>query len=212
MRIVDLTLPVYAIQRGHETARLEELPLKSTVNAYTGMIYHFHHDSMTGTYIDFPGHIKETDDGMDAENYPLGKLYRVPATVIHLNRVSGSGGISAAELASACPVPVKGGALVVNALGKLRFDEIEHRSVFLAKDAVRWIIATGIHLFVSDVYENQKMNEGVFVELFHHGISTVCLPINLDRIDRPQFKLTVLHARFPRVTQLPCRVVAELPD
>lgn len=212
MRVIDLTLPVEAQQDGRQTVRLDEWPLQCDHKPYTGMVYHFTHNSMVGSYLDFPGHIKETDDGMDAENCPVEKLFRVAATVIHLNRASGSGGIHAEELAAACPQSISGGALILNALGKLRSDQMEHRSVFLFKDAVRWIIDTKIHLIVSDVYESRGAGEGVFPLLFEAGISTVCRPNHLHAIDRPHVKLTVLPVRWPRVTQLPCRVVVELED
>jgi len=209
--LIDLTLPAQLEQEGRETVRVEERPheLSGGGGSYTGMVYHFAHDSMVGSYIDFPGHIKETDDGLDAATYPTSKLFRVEATVIRLNRTDGSGEIGADELVSACPDPFKGGALVINALGKLRFDEVEERTVWLGADAVRWIADTGIHLLVSDVYESQGLH-GVFGDLFASRISTVCYPINLDRLTQSYVTLTVLPIRFPCVTQLPCRILAEV--
>lgn len=209
LRLIDLTLPAPLAQGGQSTCALEERHLKAHDVPFTGMVYHFRHDSMLGTYIDFPGHIKETDDGQDSAGYPLEKLYRVEAAVIHLDRASGSGEIGADELAEACP-PLEGaGALIVNALGRRRFDEIEERSVCLGKGAVRWIIDSGCHLLASDVYESKSLH-GVFNELFAHGISTICCPINLHLIDRPRVRLTALPIRFPGVTQLPCRILVEM--
>ncbi|MFH1475991.1 MAG: cyclase family protein [Verrucomicrobiota bacterium] len=206
MALIDLSLPVpVQMPDGSVTAAREELRIQN----YTGMIYHFRHDSMAGTYIDFPGHIKETTDGFDAANYPFEKLFRVKATVIHLDRAGGSGAVTAMELAAACPKPFRGQALVLNALGVRRFDAIESRSVWLGRDARRWIIERKIHLLVSDIYESQAL-EGVFLDLFGAGITTVCLPINLAALTTPYVRLTALPLRFETVTQLPCRVVAEL--
>lgn len=129
--------------------------------------------------------------------------------MIHLDRKSGSGAVSEAELAAGCPNPFRGGALILNALGARRFDDIEERSVWLGRDARGWILRQGIHLLVSDVYESREP-EGVFLDLFEAGISTVCYPVNLNRLTAPRVKLTVLAARFETVTQLPCRVVAEV--
>jgi len=68
MSLIDLSLPIPArAPNGSTTVVLEERRIQN----YTGMIYHFRHDSMAGTYIDFPGHIKETADGFDAVNYPM---------------------------------------------------------------------------------------------------------------------------------------------
>ena len=204
--LIDLSLPIPPRAPGGAAAvTLEE----RRIQKYTGMIYHFRHDSMAGTYIDFPGHIKETADGCDAANYPMEKLFRVAATVIHLDRADGSGAVTAAELAAACPRPFRGQALVLNALGARRFDQIESRSVWLAPDARAWIIARKIHLLVSDIYESQAL-EGVFRELFEAGITTVCQPVNLPALTAPYARLTALPVRFATVTQLPCRVVAEL--
>jgi len=204
--LVDLTLSIPAQPaNGAAVVTLEEM----RVQHYTGMIYHFRHNGMVGTYLDLPGHIKETADGFDAANYPLEKLFRVEATVIHLERAGGSGAVTAAELAAACPVPFRGQALVLNALGTRRFDAIESRSVWLGPDARRWIIERNIHLLVSDIYESKTL-EGVFLELFRAGIATVCLPINLSALTTPYVRLTALPARFETATQLPCRVVAEL--
>lgn len=214
MRLVDLTLPVPPRENDHPTARLEEWPIPFAGGTYTAMIHHFSHWSMSGTYIDFPSHIKETDDGQDAANYPAEKLFRVQCRVIHLNRADGSGRIGADELRAACPAGLGGigGAMVINALGPLRFDQIKNRSVFLGKDAVDWIIETGVHLLVSDVYESDVQAQGVFQDLFARGISTVCCPVNLHQLTSPQVRITALPLRQEGVTQLPCRLLAEVPD
>jgi kynurenine formamidase len=165
---------------------------------------------MAGTYIDFPGHIKETDDGFRAHSYPLKKLFRVPAVRIRLDRVSGSGRIGAEELEAAYPENCQAAAMIINALGRLRFDEIVERSVYLGRDAVEWIVRRGFHLLVSDVYESNTEPQQVFNRLFAAGVSTVCHPINLQQIDRTFVRLTVLPLRFETATQLPCRAMVEL--
>ncbi len=90
-----------------------------------------------------------------------------------------------------------------------RFDEVEKRSVYLSKDAVDWIVATGSHLLVSDVYESKELH-GVFYDLFGHGISTVCCAVNLDKLIGPKPKISVFPLRLEGVTQVPCRIVAEV--
>lgn len=212
MKLVDLTCRIEREQNGRETARLEKVHVERKKIRYTATRYFFDHDSMVGTYLDLPGHILDTDDGQDAAGYPLEKLYRLDAAVIHLDRAGGSGRISADDLARACPGGVCGGALVVNALGKLRFDEIEFRSVYLGADAVAWIVESGACLLVSDVFESDTDAESqrVFLDLFAAGVSTVCQAVNLDKLTSPKVKLTVLPLKFHAVTQLPCRVLAEM--
>ena len=207
MPIVDLTYPIPAEESGHPTVALEEWPLQLDGVPCTGMVYSFSHGSMSGTYLDLPGHLKETDDGYTADNYPLEKLYEVPAVVAHLPRAAEPGKVTAAELAAACPVPPEGGALVVHALGPLAFYEMAPQSVALTRDAARWMAECGIHLLVSDVYEHNTDKEGVFLHLFRAGIATVCLPVNLGKLP-DRVVLTVLAPRYPQATQFPCRVVA----
>ena len=80
----------------------------------------------------------------------------------------------------------------------------------MERNAIEWIIATGVKLLVADVYESRALH-GVFPALFDAGISTVCCAINLHHVTAPEVRLTVLPVRMSGVTQLPCRVVAELP-
>ncbi len=206
MGLIDLTLTIGT----REKAALprEEAVKQGDGAGYTAMIYDFEHDSMTGTYIDFPGHIKETDDGRHAGNYPITKLFRVNTNVIRLDKRDGAGGIGARELREACPCPIDGGGLIINALGDRRFDQIKFRSVYLEKDAVCWIVDSGIHLLVSDVYESPALH-GVFGALFKAGISTVCCAVNLHQLTAPRVELSVMPGRYEGVTQLPCRVVAQ---
>ena len=209
MNIIDLTLPSNESAYGRDMFQIEEKRISDPAGDYTGLIHHFHHNSMVGSYIDFPSHVKETDDGSDAANYPPGKIFRVPAAVIHLDRADGSGQIGSDELAAACPDWNRGGALILNALGKRRFDQIVERSVYLNREAVRWIIKKGFHLLISDVYESNDDPQHVFPDLFQNGVVTVCYPVNMQLLTHPGFRVTVLFPRFARVTQLPCRVLVE---
>lgn len=209
MALIDLTLPIAPCDHLSPVTQVEEVPLICRGENLTGQVYHFRHDSMAGTYLDLPGHLKETDDEADAANYPPEKLFRIRAGVIHLERRDESGGVTANELAHSAPDLSGCGALIINALGKTPFHAITYRSVYLTHDAAHWIAASGIHLLVSDIYESRTLSEGIFPLLFRHGISTVCHPQHLDRLTTPYVDLTVLAPRFEGVTQLPCRVLAE---
>jgi kynurenine formamidase len=212
MRLIDLTLPIEPQQNGQPTASLDKWPITRGQWRYVANVYHFRHDSMAGTYLDFPGHIEHTDDGAEAADFPLEKLFRVPATVIRLDRASGSGKIGAEELAGACPGAFAGEAVILNALGPRRFDQVAFRSVYLGTEAAKWLIDGGVRLVISDVYESDEEPQGVFQAFFAAGVLTVCQPINLDKLTAPKVKLSVLPLRFAGVTQLPCRVVAEIED
>lgn len=208
MKLIDLTSEPGKTAEGRLNVERRDLHLQSPGVEYTGVIYEFKMSSMAGTYIDFPGHIAETDDGRDAFNYPLEKLYRRRAAVIRLDRRVG--GVTASELAAACPVKIRSGdALIVNALGDRQFYEVGHRSVFFEMDAVEWIIEQGVELLVSDIYESQALL-GVFLKLFKAGISTVCCPVDLDKLEGAEVKLTLMPLPVRGVTQIPCRLVAEI--
>ena len=188
--------------------RLREVPLKSAQTAYTGMVYDFEINSMDGSYLDLPGHIRETDDGQRADNVSAADFYRVPCSVIRLDRKSGSGAVGAAELEAAFGGRISTPALMINALGSLEPDQIEQRSVWLDFSALDWMISCGVRLLVSDIFESQAL-EGVFLKLFKAGVSTVCEPRGMSRIRTKQVELTVMFPKFPGVTQFPCRVLAE---
>ena len=188
--------------------RLREVPLKSAQTAYTGMVYDFEFNSMDGSYLDLPGHIRETDDGQRADNVSAADFYRVPCSVIRLDRKSGSGAVSAAELEAAFGGRVSTPALMINALGTLEPDQIENRSVWLDFSALDWMISSGVRLLVSDIFESQAL-DGVFLKLFKAGVSTVCEPRGMSRIRTKTVELSVLFPRFPGLTQIPCRILAE---
>ncbi|MFA6929450.1 MAG: cyclase family protein [Lentisphaeria bacterium] len=205
--IVDLTRD-YIGSIGSFSQETSEIHLRSANTAYTGMIYQFHSGSMQGTYLDLPGHIRETDDGYTAESFPTEQLYRRPASVIRLNRESGSGAVSAGDLEAAFAGKPETPVVIINALGSKNPDQIETRSVFLDMTAVQWLIDAGCRMLVSDIYESQAL-EGVFLKLFQAGICTVCEPVNLAKVTARTVKLTILFPKFPQLTQFPCRAVAE---
>ena len=128
--------------------------------------------------------------------------------MIRLERTSGSGAVSGAELEQAFGGRVNTPALMINALGTLEPCDIEQRSVWLDFSALDWMISCGIRLLVSDIFESQTL-DGVFLKLFQAGISTVCEPRGMSRIRSKQVELTVLFPKFPSLTQIPCRVLAD---
>jgi kynurenine formamidase len=200
MKLIDLTLPWIPEETGEKT-----VPLRSDRTAYTGVVYEFRFSSMTGSYIDFPGHILETADGMHAGNYPLSWLYRVPATLLRPER-SGNG-ITAAELEEACGYLPHTPCLVIH--GKAGTDiPLISREIYLTMEAVDWIIDSGCRLLVSDSYESEHL-DGVFLRLFGAGISTVCMPLNLDKLTLNVMKITVFTPLIDGIVQVPCRIVAE---
>ena len=206
MSLIDLSgeFPPEAVRK----IRLREVPLKSAQTAYTGMVYDFEVNSMNGSYIDLPGHIRETDNGERADNVPMEKFYRVPCSVIRLNRKSGSGAVTGAELEQAFGGKVATPALMINALGPLDYDEVDERSVWLDFSALDWMIEAGVRLLLSDIYESKALH-GVFLKLFAAGVSTVCCLRNLGRVRGRIAEVTVLFPKIATLTQIPCRVLAD---
>ncbi len=201
MKIIDLT------QKITKDFRTDIVNIVLSGSKYHAFVHQFHLSSMAGTYIDFPGHIKEFDNGFDSSNYPVEKLFMVDATVIKLNRSGKQREIHSEEL-EAAGVALDTPAVIVdagwNALKEKNQDEI----YFFEKDAITWFISKNIYLFVSDVYENHKDPRGIFVEFFRKGILTICNPANLEKITASKVKLCIFPLRIPGATQVPCRIIA----
>ena len=206
MTYIDLTAAFRGWENGAEIIS-REVPLKSERTQYTGVVYNINTSSMMGSYIDFPGHIKETDDGLNGGNADLADFSHMDCAVIHLDRAETPGGITAADLEAAYGGIPDTEAVIINALGSTASFDIPSRSVYLTLDAVEFLKATPCRLLVSDVYESTAL-EGVFLKLFADGISTVCEPANLHLLPSGKVKLTVLFPKIP-ITQLPCALVAE---
>ena len=190
---------------------LREVHLKSQNTEYTGMVWNIQTDTMVGTYLDFAGHIKETDDGVRADNADVAGFFRQPATLIRLAKQDREGAVCAQELRAA-----NGGSdrtlpfLIVNALAAgLDPHDIEGRSVYFDDSAVQWIIDSGCKVLISDIYESQAL-EGVFLKLFSHGVSTVCEPVNLWKLKGTPL-VTVSFPMMP-TSQVPVSLVAEVED
>ena len=184
-----------------------EVALKSDKTEYTGVVYNISTSTMMGSYIDFPGHIKETDDGVNGANCDLADFTNMSAAVIRFDRAGQPGGITAEDLENAYGGVPDTQAVIINALGSVSSFDIPPRSVYLTLDAVEWLKKTPCRVLVSDIYESTAL-EGVFLKLFEAGISTVCEPANLHKLPSGKVKLTVHFAKIP-ITQLPCTLVAE---
>jgi len=206
MAFVDLTADFRGRGSCPEIVQ-REVPLKSDKTRYTGVVYNVSSSTMMGSYIDFPGHIAETDDGVLGSNVNLADFAGMPAAVIRLDRAQQPGGVTAEDLQAAFKGVPDTPAVIINALGATGSFEIPPRSVFLTLDAVEWLKATPCKLLVSDIYESTAL-EGVFLRLFEGGIATVCEPANLYKLPEGIVKLTVLFSKMP-ITQIPCALVAE---
>ncbi len=222
MPVLDLSCPMPAVEPVKRDYDADPVPRETMETRtwdvrlgrfrYDARVHYFTHWGMCGTYIDFPGHVADTDEGTDAANCPIERLWRVETDLIRLQRADGSGGIDAEELAAAAPDGPPAPALVVNALGGTRFDAIRERSVWLMREAAAWIVERGVRILVSDVYESAVEPENVFGAFFETGIVTICQPVNLHRIAASRFRMTALPLPFAGATQLPCRLVADWED
>ncbi len=207
MTYVDLTAN-FCGRSDHAEIIPREVPLKSEKTRYTGVVYTLNcHLTMLGSYIDFPGHIKETDDGVTAATVDLADFANMDCAVIKLDRAHQPGGITAEDLEKAYGGVPDTKAVIINVLGTLSPFDIPQRSVYLELDAIEWLKKTPCKLLVSDVYESTALC-GVFLKLFEAGIATVCEPANLYKLPSGKVKLTVLFPKIP-ITQLPCAMVAE---
>jgi hypothetical protein len=83
------------------------------------------------------------------------------------------------------------------------------REIYLTMESVSWIIDSGCRLLVSDTYESNRL-DGVFLKLFSAGISTVCMPVNLDKLTSQVIKITIFTPLLDGIVQIPCRIAAEI--
>ena len=208
--LINLTRKYHSEHKAPEIT-LEHVPLHSDKTQYTGEIWHLKCDSMVGTYLDLPGHILETDDGKRGSNLDVADFYRVPATVLHLNRQDASGAITGADLNAANQgKSTTRRFLIIHALAdKLNPHDIKWRSVYLDASAVQWIIDSGCQVLISDVYESVKL-EGVFLRLFKAGVSTVCEPVDLYKLNDCQEPLITISFPPIPIAQLPITLTAEI--
>ena len=215
MRIIDLSMPVQSSNEPYQDCKVEvvNIPLKSDKTEYTGVVYRINMDSMNTSYVDLPGHIAETDDGRDGSNTPVEEFFRLPCTVIRFDLPSGYGAVHAEDLEKACGGRPDTPGLIINAVGESNqhMANFEYRSVYLAMDAVKWIIDSGVKVLLSDIYESTAL-EGVFLELFKHGVTAICEARNMHLLTGRKVLLTALFLPLPGVTQLPCRLVAECEE
>jgi len=164
--------------------------------------------SMSGTYVDFPGHFEEFDDGLNAANCPLEKLLMVETTVIRLKRKGLPREIAGQELEAAGVPVMTPGLLIIVDDWDISLPEQAAEAPFYGKSAVRWVASRKINLFVSNVYENHADSRGIFVETFKAGITCVCIPAHLDRITKERIKICAIPLRIPGAVQTPCRLLA----
>lgn len=207
MKIINITSPTVGDEGYRKVTFTEKrVPISSASGGtkYTGMVWDVEEDSMAGSYIDLPGHILETDDGVRASNVDAGLFYRQPATVLHFD--SDTGPVTPEDLKKALNGREVRDFLIINALGKRNPLDIPLRSIYLDMDAVDWIISTGCRCLVSDIYESKRL-DGVFLKLFKAGVSAVCMPFNLFELP-DDVLLTVAFPRWP-TTQIPCVLLAE---
>ena len=203
MRIIDLTAEI--TETGKRS--VVKIPMPDG-NCYKGVIYDFPLSSMSGTYLDFPGHIEEFDDGKNAANYPLKKLFLVETTVIKLRRKGMPREIDGKELEETGITVKTPGLLIKVDDWNLASPEGIAQVPFYGKSAISWVVSKRINLFISNVYENHADRQGIFGEFFRAGIACVCIPANLDRITRERIKICAIPLKIPGAVQLPCRLIA----
>ena len=206
MELINLTAP---FNRAHIFT--ERIPLKSDRTAYTGMVYHYRHGSMETTYLDLPGHIAETDDGQNAQNFDLLSYYRQKALLLRITPPADEYGITPADLDKALAGREWQKWIVINALGNRADGYQPARKIYLTLEAVDHLIKNGVKLLFSDSWESPRL-DGVFLRLFDSGVSAVCNLVNLNKLPADkEFLLTLNFLPYPGgVTQIPATVIAEI--
>ena len=205
MRIVDLTWRIAFGDDEDASVVNYTIPLSVRGEPFQAVCHKLRMDGMSGTYLDFPGHVAETDDGLHAGDCPIEDLFMVETTTLRLDRDPMERAVTADELRG-LGVQVKGDALIVHALGEKRFYDYGLDDIpYFGRDAVQWIRDQGVRIFASDIYENKADLQGIFTALFADHVSCVCHPVNLGEIRRTYSRCCVIPLRMEGIVQLPCR-------
>ena len=204
MKIIDLTHPVI-----HWNLQREDKRLKSPGTEYTGVVYRLSLDSADTSYLDLPGHIRETDDGRHAANTGLSEFYRKRATLLRPEHRP-DGAVTRELLERAASGKTLHPVMILHALGETDDADIPLRNIYLTSDAVEWFAEKRCRCIIGDAWESVRL-DGVFLRLFRAGISCVCHVVNLRELpENKEFFVSVVFLPYPGVTQIPCRVFAEV--
>ena len=187
------------------------VPLKQADGKeYLGLCTGFSSCSSSGSYIDFPGHIDITENGVNAGTVDILEYYRRKAYLVR-PELNAAGGITAQALQDACkdmPGDVK--ILIVDGCRLQEdIDPAAGQSYFELETAD---VLADMHLtcLVADSYE-KKNYEGVFYQFFQRGLPCVCAPCKLWLLpEKTVFTLSVIFLPVNGAVQTPCRLIAEL--
>ncbi|MFA5646251.1 MAG: hypothetical protein WDA18_07860 [Candidatus Ratteibacteria bacterium] len=206
---IDFTRPIPDIEGKNPTHREYIIPIVAAGRSLTGICHSFSFDGMSGTYIDFPGHIRECDNGIHAGNISIEPLLSMETTLIRLTLPLGKREITRKDLEST-GVKVRGRALIVHVLGSYDDEDFPVKTLpYFSSDTFSFFTESNIMIFASDVYENRGAGgmTGIFEALFSAGILCICKLTNLHQIQGSYLTTSVLFNKHPGVVQLPCRFV-----
>jgi kynurenine formamidase len=210
MKIIDLTKPIAKERKGQPTSEKYYLPLPVKEKTYQGVLYHLNLNGMSGTYLDFPGHIEEFEDNTHAGNYPLDKLCMLDTTLIRLEKdYSQNREITAADLQAVWVEP-RGEVLILHTLGDKNDSDFNLDTIpYFGQSAITWLmdklLQYNIKIFAADVYEKRPDLQGIFVELFKNHIFTICCMRHLNQLQETYAKSCIAPLIMDDVTQIPCR-------
>lgn len=187
------------------------VPLKQADGKeYMGLCTGFSGCSTSGSYIDFPGHIDITDNGVDAGNANILDFFRQKAYLIR-PELNEHGGITAQALQEACkdmPSDVK--ILAIDGMRRQSDAKPIEILSYLELETVDILANMNLTCLMADSYEKENY-EGVFYQLFKRNLSCICMPGKLWLLpEKTVFILSVIFLPVAGAVQTPCRLIAEL--
>ncbi|GHT85505.1 hypothetical protein FACS18947_4340 [Bacteroidia bacterium] len=174
--------------------------------------------SQTGTYLETPAHFYGNDKSYLLIDVDVSKLVNLDCTVLNLgSKTPPAGekryGITVEDLEN-CPAAKSirpGDAILVgtNWGSHWMLPDYLENGPYITYDAMMWLIAKKPYILGSDLgrWENLERIEGHFPKFYEADILMLTPLVNLEAINGPRAKLTVLPLKVPRTSCAPCRAV-----
>lgn len=211
-KLIDLTVAINRFPENNAVV-VEDVRAR-TVLAGKERVFRCHRlqfEANSGTHVCFPNHLQGSEAEMPEQPLDMTDFWRVPTTVLHVVP-NASGAVTAQHLKTALGecrvwphllVYAVGGAGVKIEAGALR--------PWLAGCAADWLLDQPFRTLICNVLEpdNPPLKSGICPRLYEAGRSLVFAVRNGHLLSQ-QCRTSILPLCVDGVSQMPCRVLAEI--
>ncbi len=176
--------------------------------------------SQTGTYLETPAHSVGYEKSYPLISVSLDELVDVPVCLIQVDpaklpEIDGRRAITKEALMDSTDKQhtAECSAIIVSTGWGSHWGESTYLdlSPFFKNDAMQWLISRNIRILGSDTprWENLEHPEGFFPAFYEADILMLAPVVNVESIDGPVGKLTVLPLKIEKTCCVPCRAVVK---